>query len=312
MLIFYPKRKDEPMKIFVTGGTGFVGNEVVRQLIDQGHEVAALVRSGSESKLSLANSDQVTIHPGDVTEPDSLPQAMQGCDAVIHLVGIIREFPEKGVTFERLHVEGSRNVIEAASTQGVVRYLHMSANGARQDGNTGYHQTKWQAEQLLREAALDWTIFRPSLIFGRGGEFVEMLAGLIRKLPVVPVIGDGQYRIQPVSVHQVAETYVKALTLPESIGQVYHPGGSESYTYDELLDLTGKALGKDKVHKIHQPVSMVKPFVKLLEGHEKFPLTQDQMTMLLEGNECDIQNWAETFSIQPIAYAQGIDECFDG
>lgn len=298
------------MKIFVTGGTGFVGNEVVRQLVTQGHEIAALVRSGSESKLDMSKSDRVKIHPGDVTEPDSLPQAMQGCDAVIHLVGIIREFPNKGVTFKRLHVEGSRNVIEAAVSQGITRYLHMSANGARLEGETEYHQSKWQAEQIVRDTSLDWTIFRPSLIFGRGGEFVEMLAGLIRKLPVVPVIGDGQYRIQPVSVHQVAETYVKALTLPETTGQIYHLGGSVSYTYDEILDLTGKALGKEKVHKMHQPVSMVKPFVKLLEDFKKFPLTQDQLAMLLEGNECDIQSWTETFAIQPISYAQGIDECF--
>jgi NADH dehydrogenase len=87
-------------------------------------------------------------------------------------------------------------------------------------------------------------------------------------------------------------------------------GGSQSYTYNEILDLTGKALGKNKVRKMHQPVFMVKPFVKLLEHYEKFPLTQEQLTMLLEGNECDIQNWAETFSMQPISYAQGIDECF--
>jgi NADH dehydrogenase len=298
------------MKIFVTGGTGFVGNEVMRQLVAQGHEIAALVRSGSESKLDMANSGQVNIYPGDVTEPDTLPQAMQGCDAVIQLVGIIKEIPDKGVTFKRLHVAGSRNVIEAAVAQGIKRYLHMSSNGARLEANTLYHQSKWQAEQVLRDAPLDWTIFRPSLIFGRGGEFVEMLADLIRKLPVVPVIGDGQYRIQPVSVHQVAETYVKALTLPETIGQIYHLGGSESYTYDDILDLTGKALGKDQVRKIHQPVSMVKPIVKLLEGFEKFPLTQDQLAMLLEGNECDIQSWAETFSIQPISYAKGIGECF--
>jgi NADH dehydrogenase len=300
------------MKVFVTGGTGFVGNEVMRQLVAQGYEVAALVRSGSESKLDSGNSSLVEIHSGDVTDPDSLPRAMQGCDAVIHLVGIIREFPDKGVTFKRLHVDGSRHVIDAAVALGIKRFLHMSANGVRLEASSDYHQSKWQAEQFLRDTALDWTIFRPSLIFGRGGEFVEMLAGLIRKLPVVPVVGDGQYRIQPVSVHQVAETYVKALTLPEATGQIYYLGGSKSYTYDEILDLTGKALGKNKVHKIHQPVSMVKPFVKLLEGFEKFPLTQNQLTMLLEGNEGDIQNWSETFSIQPVSYAEGIAECFKG
>ncbi len=298
------------MKVFVTGGTGFVGNEVVRQLVAQGHEVSALVRSGSEDKLAMGTSSQVQIHPGDVTQPDSLLPAMQGCDAVIHLVGIIREIPAKGVTFKRLHVEGSRHVIDAAVSQGITRFLQMSANGVRLEATIDYHQTKWQAEQFLRDTALDWTILRPSLIFGRGGEFVNMLADLIRKLPVIPVIGDGQYRLQPVSVIQVAESFVKALTLPESIGEIYHLGGSKSYTYDEILDLTGKALGKDKVHKIHQPVFMVKPFVKLLEGFEKFPLTQDQLAMLLEGNECDIHNWAETFSIQPISYAEGIVACF--
>jgi len=296
------------MKVFVTGGTGFVGSEVLRQLAAAGHEIVALVRPGSEDKLPQA--EPISIHHGDVTDRDSLVAGAQHCEAVIHLVGIIREFPGRNVTFERLHVEATQNVVNAATSAGVKRYLHMSANGARPDSNTAYHDTKWRGEELVRSSHLQWTIIRPSLIFGPGGEFVEMLAGLIKKLPVVPVIGDGKYRMQPVAVEQVAETFVKALTLDRTAGKSYALGGSESYSYDEILELTGKALGQEKVAKFHQPVMLVKPLVSMLEGVSKFPITSDQLEMMLEGNECDQRPWSMDFAIDPISYAEGITACF--
>jgi NADH dehydrogenase len=296
------------MKVFLTGGTGFVGKEVLRQLVAAGHEVRVLVRPGSEQKLG--NIDSVEIRNGDATEPATLVEALAGCAAVIHLVGIIREFPEKGVTFERLHVEGTGNLLAAARTQGVKRYLHMSANGTGPGGTTGYHRSKWRAEGAVRDSGLDWTIFRPSLIFGAGGEFVTMLADLIRKLPVVPVIGDGRYRMQPVAVEQVAESFVRALAMPETVGQTYHLGGGESYSYDEILDLTGEAIGRDHVTKLHQPLFMVKPMIKLLEHADHFPITADQLEMLLAGNVCDTTAWRTAFSLDPVSYADGIGGCF--
>lgn len=295
------------MRIFVTGGTGFVGKEVVRLLAGTGHHVVALVRSGSEGKLPKI--PHVSVHIGDVTEPDSLLRGMQGCDVVIHLVGIIREYPERGVTFERLHVDATRHVLDAAAAQGVRRYLHMSANGVRAGAVTGYHRTKWLAEEAVRASQLDWTIVRPSLIFGPGSEFVNMLTAMVRKLPLVPVIGDGCYRLQPVAVGQVAQTYLKAPAMPETLHRIFHLGGAESYAYDEILDLTGKALGRSKVIKLHQPVALVKPVVKWLENIRAFPLTLDQLTMLLEGNVCDPQPWAETFGIDPLSFAEGIAGC---
>jgi NADH dehydrogenase len=297
------------MKVFVTGGTGFVGSEVVRHLAGAGHQVVVLVRPGSEGKLPEVPN--VRMHPGDVTDPGSLPEGMQGCEAVIHLVGIIREYPARGVTFERLHVDATRNVISAAAAQGVRRYLHMSANGVREDGVAEYHRTKWRAEEAVRASQLDWTIFRPSLIFGPGSEFVAMLAELIQKLPVVPVVGDGRYRLQPVAVGQVAQTYLKALAMPETVGRVFHLGGADSYAYDEILDVTGRALGRGKVAKLHQPVVLIRPIVRLLENFRVFPLTQDQLTMMLEGNVCDQRTWAETFDIEPISFAEGIGQCFN-
>ena len=249
---------------------------------------------------------------GDVTDAASLVGALDGCDAVIHLVGIIREFPGRGITFKKMHVTATENILEACDEQGVRRFLHMSSNGTRENGSTGYHRTKWQAEELVRDSGLDWTIFRPSLIFGRGSEFVKMLTELIRRVPVVPVIGDGQYRMQPVSVAQVAVSFVKALAMPESIGKTYHQGGSESYTYDAILDLTGKAMGRKQVTKVHQPLFMIKPMIKMLQGFEQFPITEDQLKMLVEGNVCDPDEWAQAFGLVPISYAEGIGECVQG
>jgi uncharacterized protein YbjT (DUF2867 family) len=295
------------MKVFVTGGTGFVGSEVLRQLIAAGHTVRALVREGSESKLAVL--ENVSVHPGDVTDAGSLDGGPAGCDAVIHLVGIIRDLPGRGVTFKKMHVEATENVLRATEKQGVKRYLHMSSNGTREDGSTAYHRTKWQAEELVRESSLDWTIFRPSLIFGRGSEFVRMLVELIRKIPVVPVIGDGQYRMQPVAVEQVASSFVKALAMPETIGETYLLGGGASYSYDEILDLTARALGKQNASKIHQPLFMIKPMIKMLQGFEKFPITEDQLKMLVEGNVCDPADWAQTFDLRPLSYGEGIGKC---
>lgn len=295
------------MRVFVTGGTGFVGSEVLRQLTAAGHQVRALVREGSEEKLAA----EVEVHNGDVTAPDSFAGALAECDAVIHLVGIIREFPDKGITFQKLHVASTRHLLTAAREQGVKRYLHMSANGARPDAEARYHQTKWAAEELVRSSPLDWTILRPSLIFGPNGEFVDMLAELIRKLPVVPVIGKGRYKMQPVAREQVAATFVKALERPETIGQTYHLAGAKPHTYEEILDLTGKAIGEAPVRKIHQPLFMMKPVIKMLEGVAAFPITSDQLTMMLEGNVCDPDAWADAFSIEPIDYAEGIKRCFD-
>jgi NADH dehydrogenase len=296
------------MKVFVTGGTGFVGNEVLRQLVAAGHQVRALVRPGSERKLAIL--ENVEVYHGDATAPTTLAGALAGCDAVIHLVGIIREFPAKEITFERLHVEATRNVLAAAQAQGVRRYLHMSSNGAGPAGSTSYHRTKWQGEVAVRDSGLDWTIFRPSLIFGPKGEFVTMLADLLRKSPLVPVIGDGRYRLQPVAVAQVAESFVSALTMPETVGQTYHLGGGASYSYDEILDLTGRALGRDHVAKAHQPLFLVKPMIKLMEHAEHFPITSEQVEMLLQGNLCDTMAWTTTFGIKPLSYAEGIGNCF--
>lgn len=292
------------MRVFVTGGTGFVGREVVRQLTAAGHTARCLVRSGSEGKLEIREG--VEIHLGDVTEPESLTKGLQGCEAVIHLVGIIREYPSRGITFSHLHTEATENVLAAAVAAGVGRYLQMSANGTRENAASPYHRTKWAAEEAVRASPLAWTIFRPSLIYGPGGEFVSMLVQLVRRLPVVPVIGDGRYRMSPVAVEDVAASFVAALERPATVGQTYHCCGPGDYSYDEILDLVAAALDKGRVPKLHHPLFLMKPVIALLEGIPQFPITRTQLTMLLEGNVCDPAPWAAAFDLKPRSFPDGL------
>ena len=290
------------MKVFVTGGSGFVGSEVVRQLLAAGHEVRSLVHS----RTAVSTETGLELWPGDATNPETLKGALAGCEAIIHLIGIIREFPEKQVTFQRLHVDATRNILTAAAEQGVRRYLHMSANGTRKDGVAAYHKTKWAAEELVRAAGLDATIFRPSLIFGPGDAFVNMLATIIRRTPIVPVIGDGEYQMTPVAVADVATGFLRALTRPESSGEIYHCGGPQTFTYNQLLDEIARALGRSGITRIHQPVLMMRSLSTLLEGMSFFPITSGQLTMLLEGNVCDPQPWAQTFALELTPFGEGI------
>ena len=290
------------MKVFVSGGTGFVGREVVRQLLASGHQPVCLVRSGSEDKLPDCQGLQVWL--GDVTDPVSLAGALQGCQAVIHLVGIIRELPARGVTFDRLHRQGTAHMVAAAEAQGVPRFIHMSANGVTGDAATGYYRSKWQAEQLLCGSHLCWTIFRPSIIYGAEDDFCNRLAEMIRRLPVVPVVGDGRYRMAPVAVEDVAAGFVAALRVPASEGQIYPVCGRESFTFNELLDHIGRALGRPRVCKVHSPLFLVKPLINCLQNLPGFPLTSDQLSMLLAGNVCDPQPWIKEFGIEPRPFVE--------
>jgi NADH dehydrogenase len=290
------------MKVFVTGGSGFVGTEVIRQLLAAGHEVRALVHS----KTSLAAAAGLEPWPGDATRPETLQGALAGCEAVIHLIGIIREFPDKGVTFQRLHVDATRNILAASREQGIRRYLHISSNGTRPDGVAEYHKSKWAAEELVRNSGLDATIFRPSVIFGPGDAFVNMLAAIIRRTPIMPVIGDGEYQLAPVAVANVATGFVRALTQPASIGELYHCCGPQAFTYNRLLDEIARALGRSGISRIHQPILMMRSLSALLEGMKFFPITSGQLTMLLEGNVCDPQPWVQAFAIELTPFGEGI------
>ena len=288
------------MKIFISGGTGFVGGHLRMALLERGHQLRLLVHGRKEQE-----GPGVELVEGDVTRPETFAGAAQGCDAVINLVGIIREFPGRGITFEKHHVEATRAMVATARQAGIKRYLQMSALGTRPHATSDYHRTKFRAEEIVRASGLDWTIFRPSLIFGPGDAFVNMLAGFIKSLPAVPVIGDGNYRLQPISVDDVASCFAMALDMPDTAGKTYELCGRDRFTYNDMLDAIGKVLGRSRVSKIHNPLGFMRLIVPVLQGIPFFPLTMDQITMLIEENIGEM-NWTETFGFEPQGFVEGI------
>ena len=291
-------------RVFVTGGTGFVGKHVVRALLASGFLVRCLVRPGSEGGLrGFQSIDRV---PGDVLRSEHLAASAEGCSAVVHLVGIIREHRARGITFDRLHAQATLNMLALAKEAGITRYLQMSALGARSDARSRYHQTKWRAEEAVRGSGTEWTIFRPAIIFGSGDEFVSGLAGMIRRLPVVPVLGDGMYRLQPVSVEHVAEGIARALLGATSVGQTYDVAGPRAHTFVEIVDEIGAALGRPRVHKIHIPLGAVKLATRALQWLPLYPLTTDQIAILEEESVVDPGRFYTDFAITPEPLAEGL------
>jgi uncharacterized protein YbjT (DUF2867 family) len=290
-------------RVFVTGATGFVGRAVIQALRAEGCIVRCLVRRGSERDLhGLGAIERVE---GDVMVRQTLDEGIAGCQAVIHLVGIIREHPSTGVTFERVHTQGTLNVLDAATAAGVGRLLHMSALGTRAGARSRYHRTKWAAEEAVRSSPIPWTIFRPSVIYGRGDQFVTMLARMI-DLPVVPVIGSGRQQLQPVPVEQVARAFSRALDMETTVKQAYDVAGPDIVTMVELLDYIGAAMARRRVRKACVPIAAVRTAARLLHRLPGFPITPDQLLMLEENNTCDPGPFFSTFGLTPVPLVAGL------
>lgn len=291
------------MRVFLTGATGFVGSYVLRDLVDAGHTARCLVRDPNTA-LAVDGAPVERVQ-GDVTDAASLEGAMDGCDAVIHLVGIIDEAPRQGVTFEAVHVKGTIHVARAAREAGIDRFLHMSANGARLDGVSAYQTTKWRAETYVRDAGFDhWTVFRPSVVFGDPGpehpEFASRLAKtLVRPFPIWPVFGDGQYQLAPISVEEVAAAFVQALTRDAAARKTYTVCGWEAYPYTEVLDRIARGMGIDPKPKLFVPTALARPLVQILSRLNCSPISIDQFEMLLAGNLGDPSAFYDDFDVAP-------------
>ena len=293
------------MKIFLTGSTGFVGKRILRDLLENKYQVRCLVRSGSEQKI--AHYKDVDIVHGDITDAPSLDGKLAGCDAVINLIGIIREFPGKGITFEKLHYEGTARLVRAARSQKVMRFIQMSALGARPDGKTQYQQTKFRAEECVRTSGLDYTIFRPSIIFGPGDKFVNLFANMLKVQQFVPVVGNGRYQMQPVAVENVSMGFTKSIEQKDAVGKTFNVGGPEKIEFNQIIDTIGEAICAPP-YKIHIPAFIMSTMSEMLDWLPFFPITKDQITMLLEGNICDENPFFKHFDIKPIGFKEGISK----
>jgi uncharacterized protein YbjT (DUF2867 family) len=296
------------MPILVTGGTGFVGGAIVAALGDR--PLRLLVRDRTKATKFVASN--IEFVEGDVTVPETLPAAVQGCDTVIHLVGIIEE--SGSATFDGVIRQGTINVVNAAKDAGVRRFIHMSALGASDRPGFGYMIAKWEAEKAVKATDFAWTIFRPSVIFGPGDGFVNALAGVVRSFPVIPVVGDGQTKFQPVSVKDVADAYVAAVADPATAGKTFEIGGPDMLTYEQMLDLIAAKLGKKK-RKVHMPVRLMKAVVTLsspLPKAIKPPVTSEQLKMLALDNSSAYSATEKLIRRPPLRLRDGIDYVLEG
>jgi NADH dehydrogenase len=182
----------------------------------------------------------------------------------------------------------------------------MSALGTRAGAGAAYHRTKWDAEEIVRASGLDYTIFRPSIIYGPGGEFINMLAKQIRLMPLVPVIGNGQYRMQPIAVDDVAAAFSASLATNAAMNKIYEIGGPEALSYNQMIDTICRVMGKRRV-KAHVPVGLVRPVAWLSEKVMPKPmLTRDQLAMLLADNVCDITAMRDELGVDPVSFEDGL------
>jgi NADH dehydrogenase len=293
------------MKIAVTGGTGFVGGFVVNALLRRGHAVRVLARRPVEARSRF--NRPVPVHAGSVSDPASLESAFAGCDAVVHLVGIINE--SEGVSFDAVHRQGAENVVAAMKKAGPRRLLHMSAMGASADAPSEYGRTKAAGEDAVRRAGLDATVFRPSIVFGPGDGFVTLLAKIVRGNPgFIPVIGPGTVRFMPVSVREVARMFADALEKPEASGGTFDVGGPETLTMDEIYREIAAALGKPRKPLVHFPVAYGRLLAAAMAVLPNPPLTADQLRSLSRDNVGDISATTAVFGAPATRFADGIRE----
>ncbi len=293
------------MHVALFGGTGFVGSYVIDALLAAGHEPVLLVRPGSEHKIGCR--DRCRVVNGDVDDRDAIAQTLDGCDAAIYLIGILREIPDSGVTFQALQHDGAVRVIDAARDKGTQRFLLMSANGA-DARSTPYQETKFQAEQHLRESGLAYTVFRPSVIFGDPRDRMEFCTQLRDEMIRPPIPAPdffsgllpwrGGFDMSPVHVKDVAAAFVRSLEVESTKGQTYPLGGPEALSWSEIIRRIAAACGRRKLI-LPAPAGVVHAAAALFDRFAFFPITRDQLTMLMQGNTADSTDIFKKLDIQP-------------
>jgi uncharacterized protein YbjT (DUF2867 family) len=282
-------------KVLVTGGTGFVGPTIVHRLRAEDRPVRCLVREPERAHALAAWGCELA--QGDVTDAASVRRAAEGCEVIVHLVAILQGKPED---FDRIMVQGTRNMVEAAKAAGVRRFLLMSALGTSEETKdlSSYFGAKWGMEQSVKSSGLEHVIFRPSFIFGKGGGALRTFQRLVRLSPVTPIFGAGDQRVQPIWIDDVAEYYAAAIDSPEAANRTFEVGGPEIVTYEELFDRIKRSLGKRRP-KLHVPFGLMRVNAAILEALPgPSPITRDQLKMLGVDNVISNDDAQKTFQVE--------------
>jgi len=284
--------------ILVTGATGYIGSHITHRLVQEGHVVRALVRDPKkaehEGRLAGLN---IGYAQGDVNDPASLVSAMQEVTAVIHLVAIAIEKGSR--SYEEVNYQGTVNVVEATKQAGVRRFLNMSQLGAKSDLPYRFLASKGKAQEYVAASGLEWTAFRPSVVWGPEDEFANTFARLVPLTPLIfPIVGDENSRFQSVWVEDVVTCFVKALDDPQTIGEEYELGGPEILTLEEIERRTLQALGSRRL-MVRFPMPLLKLAVGLMEGLLPNPPVTRSLLELLAVSNVTQKNAIGLFVEQP-------------
>jgi uncharacterized protein YbjT (DUF2867 family) len=290
--------------ILVTGASGFVGSHVLPELLGAGHRVVALVRTQQAGekvarRVPANQAANLEVRTGDVDRLGTLVPALAGVDAVVHLAAIPRDW-NGGRRLLAVNLDGTRNVIAAMQAAGVRRLVHLGALGVEDRKELHYAKSKARAERAVMDSGLDWTILKPSLLFGPGDGFFNIVAGLVRLSPgIVPVPGDGSSRFQPLHVADLALCVRLSLERPDTIGHAYELGGPRTWTYREIAAEVCRATGRRRVI-----LGMPVPLIALVAGaaeavHVPFPVATDQLRQLALDNVGPVDGVHSAFGFVP-------------
>jgi uncharacterized protein YbjT (DUF2867 family) len=269
--------------VVVFGGAGFLGRRLVHRLAMEGMNVRVAVRHPDPARLELRSMgfDRVTVVPADVRDQASVAAAIAGANAVVNAVSTYVE--KGGVTFEAVHVQGAEIVAREAVAAAVARLVLVSGIGADADSGSSYIRARGRGEQVVQQEFPGATIVRPGAMFGPGDALFGTLADLARLLPVLPLIGGGHTRLQPVFVEDVAEAIASILTDPRTVGRIYELAGPGVYTLRELVRMTLHLMRKRRL-LIPVPFAVAEIQARLFELLPNPPLTTGQIDLLRTDN----------------------------
>lgn len=285
-------------RIAITGGTGFVGIHTTKALLRAGHQVRLIARG----KRRTPRPQGVEMVRADVLSGRGLAEGLTGVDVLVHLVAVILE--KGGQTFDAVNAEGTRRVAEAAKAAGVGHHIQMSALGAGPDPHYPYLRSKWQGEEYVRASGVPYTILRSSLMFGPGDGFFTVLTRLVRRNPVVPIVGDGRTSFQPIAVEDTARIVVECVERgPDR--RVHDIGGPDHLSYEEIIDIIRRELGVRRL-KVHLPVVAMVPAAAVMERvfPRKPPITRGQLRLLEKHNITRLDAVPADFGFRPLAFAE--------
>lgn len=295
--------------ILVAGSTGYIGQHLVRRLIEQGEKPRCLVRDPQKA-ARLFPLEKIEVARGDTTQPDILVEAVRGVETVVHAAFMTADRKESpGNHYEATNVQGTANLIKACEEAGVRHVIEMSGLGTRPDKSGSYMQGRYLAEKMLKESSLDWTIIQPSVLFGKDAPFIKGLADLVRSSPVVPLIGGGKMMFQPIYVEDVVSVVLRVLAEPERYRQqTFTIGGPEYYSFTQIIDALLHAMHKSRL-KAPAPRPLVGAGAAVLEAVlPKPPLTKAAMALFSFDNTTDLNSVERDFGFTPMSFAAYIRE----